>query len=306
MPLVRAVFVLGAILLAVLAISRDVDGFRGAVASVGGARAVTAFLLVIGGLVASGEVWRLAVAAVAGRLGHAEARHVFFVSQLGKYVPGAVWTIAAQVEMARRHGLSRAAMGLGALLFLGYHLVSGMVVAAAILPIGNPDLVVRYPWVLALTTIAVVSVLPPVLSWIIDRSLHLLRQPPLRRKLRATDVLPPLAWMLVVWACFGLATYVVSEPLRLGATSMPTLVLASIGGFAIAWVVGVLVLPAPAGVGPREVAFVVVLAPLLGLTAATSVAVLLRVVHTAADLALAGAVRLIERGDRPTPGPRSG
>jgi glycosyltransferase 2 family protein len=299
MPLVRAAFVFGAILLAVFAITRDADGFRQALAGVGSTRAVTAFLLVVGGLIVSSEVWRLAVVAVAGRLDPPEARQVFFVSQLGKYVPGAVWTIAAQVEMARRHGLSRPAMGVGALLFLGYHLVSGMVVAAVILPIGSPELIVRYPWVLALTMIAVVSVLPPVLGWIIDRSLALLRQPPLHRTLRGADVIPPLAWMLVVWACFGLATYVVSEPLRLGATSMPTLLLASIGGFAIAWVVGVLVLPAPAGVGPREVAFVVVLAPLLGLTAATSVAVLLRVVHTAADLGLAGAVRVIERAGRP-------
>jgi len=44
---------------------------------------------------------------------------------------------------------------------------------------------------------------------------------------------------------------------------------------------------APAGVGAREAVLVLALTPLLGLAAATTVSLLLRVAHTVADMLLA-------------------
>jgi glycosyltransferase 2 family protein len=304
----RVGFVVLAAALCVYAIARDVDGFRAALGDVGPTRAVLSLVFVVLGLLASAEVWRAAIASVAGTLPHGTARRIFFVTQLGKYIPGGVWTIAAQVGAARRHGLQRANMGIGALLFLAYHLASGVVVAAVLLPLGFPGLLREHPWVLAITAAAVVGVVPPVLSRGIDLGLRVLRRPPLERRLRTADVAPPLAWMLVVWACFGVSSYLVTLPL-LQTGGRGELLLAASGAFALAWVVGILVIPAPAGVGAREVVFVLVLAPLLGTTGATSAAVLLRVLHSLADLGLAAAARVADRPpavDRASPpGPGS-
>ena len=55
------------------------------------------------------------------------------------------------------------------------------------------------------------------------------------------------------------------------------------GAFALAYAVGVVVVVAPAGVGAREALFVLLLTPLLGVAEATALALLARVVHTAAD-----------------------
>ena len=55
------------------------------------------------------------------------------------------------------------------------------------------------------------------------------------------------------------------------------------GAFALAYAVGVVIVFAPAGVGAREALFVVLVSPLTSVAAATALALLARVVHTAAD-----------------------
>ena len=71
------------------------------------------------------------------------------------------------------------------------------------------------------------------------------------------------------------------------------------GAFALAYAAGVVVVLAPAGVGAREGVFVLLLSPLLGVADATAVALLARVVHTAADGVMAaggGTPRPVEPG----------
>jgi uncharacterized membrane protein YbhN (UPF0104 family) len=74
------------------------------------------------------------------------------------------------------------------------------------------------------------------------------------------------------------------------------------GAVAAAYLVGVLVVIAPAGVGAREATLGLLLAPTLGVPAAAAVALLSRLVHTVGDLALAGvAWWLARRADDPVP-----
>lgn len=297
---VRAGFVLAAVGLGVAAIARDLDGFRAALATIGASRAAAALALVVVGLLVSAEVWRTSVVPVTGALTRPASRAIFFVSQLGKYIPGGLWTIAAQVDLARRYGLRRSAMGVGALLYLGFHVATGVVVAAVLVPLGTPGLLREQAWVPVVGVLSVIGLLPPVLDRVVRLGLKVLRQPPLPAPLTARDIARPVGWLVVVWAAFGLATYVVAAPLvaaepaaagsAVGGPAATLLVL-SVGGFALAWVVGVLVLPAPAGVGAREVALVLALAPVLSVTQATSVAVVLRVAHAVADLGLAAVLR---------------
>lgn len=281
----RVVLVVAALALGAAAIGRDLDGFLDAVGRIGVGRVAVATVLTAAGTLASSEVWRRSVTSVAGPLSVPAAVRIFAATQLGKYLPGAVWTVVGQIDAAKRHGLSRSRVGVGALLFLAYHATSGVIVAALLLPWTAPELVAAYPWVFALGPLLLVALVPAVLTRIVGIGLRVLRQPPLPHPLRWRDVAAPALWMVVVWACFGLGVVVVSAPLIATGPDV-SLLAAATGGFAIAWVIGLLVLPAPAGIGAREVVLGVLLAPLMGATGATSVAVIVRVIHTGVDLAL--------------------
>lgn len=72
---------------------------------------------------------------------------------------------------------------------------------------------------------------------------------------------------------------------------MPLLRL-SVGGYALAWLVGFVLVFLPAGVGAREVVLAAALAPALGTGGVLVVVLLSRVLVTAGDLLSAGLAHL--------------
>jgi glycosyltransferase 2 family protein len=66
-------------------------------------------LVVLGTYVLLIAIWRGALTLWGARLPFRDAAHVWFVSNLGKYVPGKVWQIGAMGIMAQRRGVTAAA-----------------------------------------------------------------------------------------------------------------------------------------------------------------------------------------------------
>uniref|UniRef100_UPI00262A5117 hypothetical protein n=1 Tax=uncultured Nocardioides sp. TaxID=198441 RepID=UPI00262A5117 len=102
--------------------------------------------------------------------------------------------------------------------------------------------------------------------------------------------------MALTWTCYAGAMVALIPGTTPGHAA--ELLAIAAGGFAAAYVVGVAVVVAPAGVGAREVTLVALLSPAVGLATATAVALVTRVLHTAADLTLA-AVSTLRRGRSP-------
>jgi hypothetical protein len=71
------------------------------------------------------------------------------------------------------------------------------------------------------------------------------------------------------------------------------------GAYALAWSVGFVLIPFPGGVGPRELAFIAALAPVMPRGSAIVVAVVSRLVLTIADLAWAALAFWLGLGGQP-------
>lgn len=287
---------LSAAAIGVLAIGRDLDGFLRTTNSIGIVRALVATVFVFAGLWSSEIAWHRGVETLAGPLPAPSARQVFFISQLGKYLPGAVWPVLAQLDAARRHRMDVTRMGAASLLFLGLHLLTGLLLVVVLVPLATPDLLrTRYAWILVLVPPTVALFIPRVLSGILRKAGRLLNRPTLPAEaLGWSAILRPSGWLMLTWLTYGLAATIITAPLAAGVGPLELAAVAT-GGFALSWIVGLLVLPAPAGVGAREVVLVLALAPVTGLVAATSIAAVLRVIHTLGDLSLAGVAKLAHR-----------
>jgi hypothetical protein len=221
---------------------------------------------------------------------------VFFLSQLGKYVPGSVWALVAQTELARERGVPRSRSAAAVLTSIALSIAVGMLIALGTLPLvaGSDG---RLWWLAVLAPVALLMLSPSLVTWFINRVLRLIRREPLEHPLSRRGVATAVGWLVVMWV--GLGTPVLLLGLDLGA-DFGELWPAALGGFAAAWVAGFLVFVAPAGVGPREYVLVVVLADVLpgGAAAALSVSVVTRLVMTAADLVLAGLAVVIPVRER--------
>jgi uncharacterized membrane protein YbhN (UPF0104 family) len=175
-------------------------------------------------------------------------------------------------------------------------LVVGLVAAGVTLPLVSAHAVRQYWWVLAITPLAAACLYPPVVKFGLDLVLRVLRRAPLEGSVGRGGMARALGWTILGWLCFGAhAWFLISV---FAGKSGHTFAL-SLGGYALAWAVGFLIVFFPGGIGAREVALIAVLAPVMPSASALVVALASRVVMTIGDLAWAGAGLAIGRASRP-------
>ena len=275
------------------------DEVCAALAEIGIAAVLACLALTSVGVLATGACWRVWLAALADAPPARTSHQVFYLTQSGKYLPGSLWPFLAQALLARRFGVPRSAMLTATSLFLITHVVTG--VAVGVLGAG-PVVAAGWRWLLYPTAAAgLVLLLPPVLLRVVgllDRvrasrggTVHATP-----RDLGWSTVGRAVVLMLAAWGTYGGATWVLVRRLEPDPSGLPL----AVGAYALAWVVGFLAVAAPAGVGAREATMVVVLAPLVGASAALAVALVSRVTLTVVDLGLAAASAPVLRAG---PGP---
>jgi uncharacterized membrane protein YbhN (UPF0104 family) len=244
-----------------------------------------AALCVIAGLGCMLLAWRALLADLGSALPLPAAIRVMFIGQLGKYVPGAVWALAAQVELARDYEIPRRRSATASLVGMATTLVVGLVAAGVMLPLTSASAVRHYWWVLAITPLAVACLYPPVIKFGLDLVLKAARRPPLEKSVSVGGMARALAWTTLGWLFYGAhAWLLISEFAGHGAHVLAL----SLGGYALAWSVGFLIIFIPGGIGAREIALIAVLAPVMSSASALVVALASRVVMTVGDLVWAG------------------
>lgn len=235
-------------------------------------------------LVASMMAWRALLIAAGHRLAVPTAARLYFLTQIGKYLPGSIWPVVAQMELGREQGVSVGASGVGAVLNLLIGIGTGVVVGLVALVVSGGS-ASDYWWLAFCLPVLLVVLRPAVVRKALTIVLRLTRRPVQDIELQGRGMAAAAGWSLVMWLFFGLHVYVVAD-----AVGDPGSVARSVGAYALAWVAGFLVFFAPAGAGARELSLVLLLSPPLGRTEALAVAVISRVVGIVADavVALAG------------------
>jgi uncharacterized membrane protein YbhN (UPF0104 family) len=275
-------------------VAREWDAVREGLQRLDAASLAGSLAAVLVGLAAAMMSWRAVLVGLGSRLPVLAAARVFFLGQLGKYVPGSVWPVVAQAELSQEYGVPRARAGIASLAQMLVGLVVGVVVAGAALATSSPDAVSQYWWLLPVAAAGAVVLVPPVFARLCALAARLARRPaPV--PVDGRTILAAAAWCLVMWAAFGLHLYLLVRAAGTGTGSASTLLLASTGGYALAWVVGFVIVFLPAGAGAREAALVLALAPVLPGSDALALALVSRFLMLAGDGLTAGVAVLAAR-----------
>lgn len=289
----RWAFVLVAVSLGGYAIASDWSHVQVGLSRLGPLSVGGALICVLAGLLAQLQVYWVLLGALGSRLPVRNAAQILFVGQLGKYLPGSVWPVLAQMELGTAHQVPRSRSASASVLTMLLSLVTGILIGLVMLPFaGNAA---PYWWVFLFAPVIGVFLYPRVLNRFLDWLLRLARRPALERPLTGRAVVAALAWAVAGWICFGLQIWLLG--IRLGLSPGSGLLLA-IGGFAFAWSAGFLVVIAPAGAGVRDVVLVAVLVAAMSRGDATAIALVSRVLMTLCDLICAGTVVWFARRSR--------
>lgn len=229
-------------------------------------------------------VWRDLLTAQGHRTAPAAAARAFFLAQLGKYVPGGIWSLVAQVDLARDLRVPARPAAVATLVTIALSILSALLVAVLTVPFALPDLAMDLWWAFALVPVLLVLLHPRVVEWWSSAVFRLVRRPAPALRLGWGFLGRSVLVLVVSWMCLGLQFgALVQGQVADGTTTW----LLSCGAFALAWVAGFLVLVAPAGAGVREGALVLAFAGSLPGSAVLTLALLSRLVLTLADVLLA-------------------
>ncbi|MEU4513311.1 lysylphosphatidylglycerol synthase domain-containing protein [Nonomuraea wenchangensis] len=278
--LVRVVFLLVALGFGGWAVAREWDGVVAGFARLSAPALAGSLVAVVAALLGAMLTWRTLLADLGSPLPLRPAAKVFFVGQLGKYIPGALWPVLAQMEMGRDLGVPRARSAAAFFLMMPVQLATGLLVTLGTL---GWD---RYGWLLLALPALLVLLEPKVINAVIAFGLRKLKREPLERPLTRRGMLAALGWALAGWIAYGVHLYFI--------VPQGGLVFA-VGAFALSWCLGILTFVVPAGAGVREVAMVAVLAPHVSGGAAIAVALSSRIVIILGDLICAGLAGIAAR-----------
>ena len=202
-----------------------------------------------------GLLWWRCLRSFGVAVGASSAVAWHFGGELGKYLPGGIWSLLGRGELAHRGGVPRSA-GYGTTLVTYTCMAVAASLACGVLAPLSAVLPHRrglgWGWaLLALVPLGLAAVHPAVLQ----AALRTVRRLTGRRLDLDVPSWPAMlrlvAWGLPAWLLLGAAADAVTA--SLGLASEPVRVaFAAVAG----WLVGFLALPVPAGAGVRELVFV--------------------------------------------------
>jgi hypothetical protein len=221
---------------------------------------------------------------------------VFALTNLTRYIPGAVWQFAGLAGMAKAAGASASASSVGVILLQIVTLATGFVICLSATPhlLGSwtQDMTTTEQLLLAVALVALLVVVLPRLLPIIRRGAERILKRPVPLPMPGYG---PFALYVVRvalgWLGYGFAFWMLCHSL-LGDASPSAWV--AVTSYVASYMVGLLAVFAPGGLVVREGALVVLLTPSIGAQPALLMALAARLWQVALEVILAVAVTGID------------
>lgn len=269
---------------------------------------ITPFWLAIsaGGLAAAWAVevaiWRRLLRTVGGNLHYGSALRIWFLSAIVRYIPGNIWQPLSITLLAQQRGVKPEATLTSIVLYQ-------VIITLAVAPIaavyfaatGNWGVLTDLmhsaaPWAIAigLTPLIAFVVQPAWLIALINWGLQRIGRSRLPHGLTRWELLYALALAVADWLLWGAAFMTLAFGIHAYTpTGMWGLAPHLIAVYPVAYVIGFLSFITPSGLGVREGALYLLLAPVTGGGAITLLALAMRVWTTLGELLAAGISALI-------------
>lgn len=216
-------------------------------------------------------MWRKIIFSFGYSLGHAKSFRIFYLSNLGRYVPGKFWQLLGILYLTRKENIPPET-ATASFVAVQMFVIPSSLLVFAIASVLDPQILTAQipllggvsPYVL-LAVMLIISLM--IISWpdkvfiLGDFILRKLKRDGLSFHMERKVSLTLYLGYCVAWVCYGLGFWLSTKAVSSDISLSPV---AAIGAFNAAYQVGYLALFAPGGFGPRELALSVMLQPYVG------------------------------------------
>ena len=196
-------------------------------------------------------VWRKVLHYMGYDLSYGDAWDIFYIGNLGRYIPGKFWSIAGMAYMSEKVGIPATIAGTSAVFAQVYSLLSSFVFFILFFIFkGTYSINFRFMWLLPIFFItAVVFIFPCNLERVLNLVLKRLGKKPVEIGITTISALKIVGFYLVSGMLFGCAFWVFVSAF-VGMGEVNPIVTAS--AYIIAYWIGFLAFFVPGGLGVRE------------------------------------------------------
>lgn len=231
------------------------------------------------------KMWQAILYKLGANLEFKKAFRIWFLSALGRYIPGKIWQILGMVYLANKEGVSVEKSATSALLVQALSIIPGVALGVITFSFLTPSF---HKWTypsLFIIPLGIIAVYPPFLEKITNFFALKLKRPKIHFNAKFKEVLIFIFFYLLSWIFYGFAFFLFTR----SVTIIPfQKILLFPGIFAGAYLIGLLTIFVPGGLGIREGILAYLLSFLLPLPIATAISLASRVWLTLAELLCVG------------------
>lgn len=203
----------------------------------------------------------------------------FSMGEMGKYLPGGVWSVVGRGEMARRVGVPGSIAYQGTFLSIALTYLAACLVAATAWLIDGSTPGSRWSLLLGILPLGLLA-LHPTAQTLAYRGLGKLTKGKAEfRVLSWLSSVRLMLWHVPAWLGVAGATWLLASALETNSVDPWNILFAT----CIAWTAGLLAVPVPGGLGVREAVFLSVVTTLSTTGIAAAVAIASRILFVLVD-----------------------
>ncbi len=250
--------------------------------------ALLSILTLFGAYVCGSQGWRQVIVGFGYKINLHESFRVIYLANLGRYVPGKVWQVVGMVGLAKEIKIPPPISLASFALVQAYALPASFVLIPLALGTNSAlSSLIVFRDVMYLffgATIGLFLILffwPGGMEWALNKVLKLFKQETVQYRPDLKNRISIFAWYILNWGLFGVSFHFFLRALI--ATPQLGLIYSS-GTYIAAYILGYISFLSPAGLGVREGVMSALLAPVLTVPVAASVALINRVWITIAEV----------------------
>jgi len=194
------------------------------------------------------QIWRRILLKLGYSLRFTKAFKILFYSNTGRYLPGKIWSILGMIYMCEKEGIPHAASFTSAILYQALNIIAGMILVVVISGTGLIKDLSKFIY-LPLALILIAFVYPPIMEKSVNILLKLMKRKPIKISLSFGHNIVLVLLLMLSWCVYGAGfNILISSFTGHSLSSWPYM----ISTFTFSYIIGLLSVFVPGGLGVRE------------------------------------------------------